>query len=552
MFNRPRCRDWSPLATQQLRLRNLIQITGHNIVANAKTSIYFTLHLTTMSSPFYTSDHLESFKNVFWPEINCQCIQKSTSKFVCVRVWQHQSHENDEQQLQQINSSGTKSTSDGDIVTATSDDSRCEKPNRKSNDKIVFVWGVYLSGLVPITKRSDIKLRDNSLVFYMHGGFFTSAEYLMTDCIPKQYINFYRAPRSTQNRNVNEKAAIPIVTHLRNCDQRNPQSSVSSSEYSKSPSRNFSLIARSSDEFVAKKSSNQLMTIAKSIQNSNYDETTCSGCDCECDLANPNVLKIRFIEKEFFKLEVRRSYDVKKLLALQEKQRIYRNRTMDSKELIEKICMKSAFCLNLKLIANKGMLYRPRANPSIGRTLNRLLATQVEQPKPEDLVKAQELRRKIETAKFRCRILTMERDRHKINLRKLQEKCTALSDENIDKESWLMASYRELSRNRELAIEQNSMFMLQQRLNDRLQERLCFRQKQLLAQLKQIYTIECEGDVNRIYKINGIYLPNANAYMESVNTTHGSLMTSSSICVALGYVGHIILMLSRILNVPLR
>lgn len=549
MFNRPRCRDWSPLATQQLRLRNLIQITGHNIIANQKSTIYFTLHLTTMSSPFFTSEHLETFKNAIWNEINCQNIQKSTSQFICIRVWQHD-QENVENDLRQ---KSTIMETDEQLNESLKQNNE-NKSTIKMVDKMLFVWGVYLSGLVPITKRSDIKLRDNALVFYMHGGFFTSTEYLLSESIPKQYNYFYHDHQRDAYRRITNPPSTTtnyFKTNTKNCDSFNSIKN-SINDISAIDRKSDLLLTTSPKLYECEMLKHTIDTNLQYCDSIKIQKQFCHhGDGCKCILVDPNALKIRYIEKEFFKLEIRRSYNVKKLLQLQEKQRVCRNRTVSSKEVIDKICMKSAFCLNLKLIANKGMLYRPRGNPSLGKTLDRLLSTQPEQPKPEDLLKAQELRRKIETAKFRCKILAMERDRHKVNLRTLQTKCNTLSDANIEKESWLMASYRELSRNRDIAVEQNVVNGRQRKLYEQIKEMISQRQKQLLYQLKDIYPIEYDGVIQRIYKINGIYLPNSNAYMDTGNNQLG-LVTANNLNVALGYVAHIVLLCSSILKIPLR
>lgn len=216
--------------------------------------------------------------------------------------------------------------------------------------------------------------------------------------------------------------------------------------------------------------------------------------------------------------------------------------------------MKSASCLNLELIANnKAMFYRPKViNPSYGRTLNRLLTTQPEQPKPEDLLRAQELRRKIETAKFRCRFLTMERDRYKVTLRKLYDKCSKLNDENIDRESWLMDDYRELSRGRDLSLEKKTLHLSRQKSYEKIKESLIQRQHYLLGQLRDIYVIK-ERDRSGIYEINGICLPNTDT-LRKYYSSHppGTNNPALSLSVAMCYVAHAVLVCSSILNVTLR
>lgn len=546
MNNRPRCRDWSPLATQQLRLRNLIQISGHNIVADANTSIYFTLHLTLMSAPFFTSERLESFRNAIWAEINCQSIQKSTSQFVVVRVWQtNKSHCNEcsPSEHKGVTRSYVLKNDSANCLT-----SKIERLN-DNKDRILFVWGVYFSGLVPITKRSDVEYRDNALVFYIHGGFFTSAEFLLPESIPLQNDYFYRTKatkfdRINTNKSSDDSLFFKIAPdyHEKKDDifvhgiDIPPKMSVSPKNYK------TGRLSPSSDVIA---SCSHKMDDTCKLNDPNPCENSSTSND-------HNILKVRFMHKDFYRWEIRKSYNVKKLLVLQEKQRIFRRELMSANEVMEKICMKSASCLNLDLIANKGMIHRPKGNPSIGRTLNRLLSPQPELPRPEDLLKAQDLRRRIETAKFRCRFLTMERDRYKVILRKLHAKGAKLSDENIEKESWLMDDYRELSRSRDMAIEQKSLYLNKSKIFENVREALVQRQHQLLKQIKDIYVIK-RCDRSDLMEINGICLPNTDALrIHYSSNLPNSSNAASNLSVAMCYVAHVVLLCSSVLNIPLR
>ena len=70
----PRWKEWVPLATHQLRLRNLIQVLAFSIKKdkeriNKNESYYYTLHSTTMSAPFYTSEKLET-DSPKWKEVD--------------------------------------------------------------------------------------------------------------------------------------------------------------------------------------------------------------------------------------------------------------------------------------------------------------------------------------------------------------------------------------------------------------------------------------------------------------------------------------------------
>lgn len=509
MFNRPRCRDWTALATQQLRLRNLIQISGHNIVCEHKTSIYYTLHLTSMSAPFFTSDKLESPKNAIWPEINCQAIVKSTAHSVCIRVWQ-QSNDVGRQQHQ----------------LSSLDKTETAPAVKQIDDKMLFLWGVYFSGLVPISKRTDVKLRENSLVFHIHGGFFTAADCLLPESVPMQL-------KSVGLLETQRQAIATCAPVTENCDQivlgRNSiMNLVVAIKDNNTASSNIDI------ENIDTKQSQNVVYFG---QNSAPSKQTLPLQD------DPNLLKVRYIEMNFFKSEIRRSYNIVELLLLQEKQRLIRNKTESAKEIMEKICMKSAFCLDLELIANKAMLYRPRGNPSMGRTLNRLLFAQTEQPKPEVLLQAQDIRRKIETARFRCRMLVHERNQAHVNIRKLEQKLGQISDANIEQESWLMANYRGLSKEKEVAIETTDSMRRQQLLLVKAKESLHQRRQQLLRELKEIYCIERDAD-KHMFRINGAILPSAESF--------GDAATPSDISVALGYAAHLTLMCSAIMDAPLR
>lgn len=481
MFNRPRCRDWTALATQQLRLRNLIQVSGHNIVCDSNSTIYFTLHLTSMSAPCFTGERLEYRKNIIWPEINCQSILKSTSHCVCIRVWQRQ------RSLLNYN------IDNDDIEIAT-----------QGVDKVLFLWGVYFSGLVAISRRTDVKLKTNALVFHIHGGFFTSPEYLLPESIPRQL----------QISGIDRKRLCALIWKCNNVKYDEisvTKSYVSTLTCSNLPGKNFEVLNDESEQ------------------------------DDKVDL-NANHLKVRFIEKHFFKSEIRNSYDLKKLLLLQEKQRQIRYRTDSAKEQMEKICMRSAFCVNLELIANNALKYRSRNNTSMGRTLNRLLFQPVELPKPEILLKAQEIKQKIETAKFRCRLLLLEKNQGLIHVRKLEHKLGDISDANNEQETWLLAKHRGLNRDKSLNLEESTFSNSRIEFYTLLLNTLEQRRQQLLRELKEIYLIKTND--KGMLTINDAALPNAESYIDMVSP--------SDVSVALGYSAHITLMCSVILDCPLR
>lgn len=530
MFDRPRCRDWTNLATQQLRLRNLIQITGHNIICDQKCSIYFTLHLTSMSAPFYTSEQVEPHKNIIWPEIiNCPILMKSASKIICIRIWETKNSNS-------TTTTETTTTTTTAIASATKD------------DKLLFLWGVYFSGLVPILNRSDIKLRDNSLIFQMHGGHFTSIGCLTLGMsVPNStksknsQITFSSSAPSISPLAISDENYTKNILESRNMNYSNSNSSSNNTlkscdvdddnvaVYNDEPVKNNIILTNSHiSRSNNKLSPNNIITQNKlngsktnSPVNNFLDLFTTSSALATASLLplagtniasslpknasqlvghdtkqnatfenNLNHLKIRYLYMEFLKSEIRPSYKLNKLLLLQEKQRDIKYRSQSSKELIDRICMKSAYCLNLDLIANKSILYTPKVNPGMGRALSRLLNQQQTPPKPETILRAQELRRQIEKAKFRCRLLSQERDRARTHLRQIESKMNTLSDSNIDAESTIMSNYHRLSRIKEQACQYKITYVGQKDVLTNLRKLVALRKQQLLRQLNEIYLIE--------------------------------------------------------------
>ncbi|CAG2053257.1 unnamed protein product [Timema podura] len=148
-----------------LRLRNLIQVIGYNVwwgetletdkkqyqdlnrsdssahtnqrlkkprTSTLKTWFYYTLHLTTMSAPFYTSEKLES-DNPKWAEIDVGDLVS-----IVVRLWCHR---------------------------------------EGVSEQALTVWGVYFSGLTylgPNLCVDPTQFHRNTVVFHMYGGYFTA------------------------------------------------------------------------------------------------------------------------------------------------------------------------------------------------------------------------------------------------------------------------------------------------------------------------------------------------------------------------------------------
>lgn len=446
MFTRPRCRKFEPLATSQLRLRNLIKVSIVNFEGDCDDKsdlLYFTLHLSAFSKPFYTSEKVECRSKIEWPEINCQQLDTCGQKFVCVRMWRKRS------------------------------DNRTKIQSSSSNDEMLFLWGVYFSGLECVVGGEHFK--SNTLLFHLSGGTFTSREQILNEIV---------------------------------CDQKTYSSSPN-------PSVTNGGSSRPSPE-----------SLPRSIKSESATESK----------------QLRYIKLDFPKNEVQPSYTLDRLLRLQEMQRRIHLKQESSTMLAERICTKSAACLDLELIIAKPVFYEPQKQPGMGRTLSRLLATQDAPPKPETILQIHELRKKGECARFRIKLLTQQRDRTRHSNKSLEMKREKLKDENTEKESVIWNSLRMLSRENPKCYEEKLAPQRDVLANVRLA--LNETKRSLLRELNEIYHIaKNEGG---LFTVNRIYLPDAESYADA------RASSPTEISIALGQVAHAVLIISRIVNIPLR
>ncbi|KAL6422229.1 hypothetical protein ACFW04_010911 [Cataglyphis niger] len=157
----PRCKSWLPLATQQLRLRSLIQIIGHNLKANVNGEVcwfYYTLHKSSMSSPLYTSEAIDNV-NPRWLSLEVPTLHAtgySTASEIILRIWRR--------------------SMQGDNKT----------------DVTLFTWAISFTGLMYIGPKLPTNLesilKENSLIFHFQGGYFTPPYCFVTNPNLKRYL----------------------------------------------------------------------------------------------------------------------------------------------------------------------------------------------------------------------------------------------------------------------------------------------------------------------------------------------------------------------------
>jgi hypothetical protein len=481
--------------TTQIRLRNLIKITGINFECDDKSyAVYFTLHFSAFSKPFYTSKSVEiRNRKADWPEINCERYRNSSQRFICIRIWQT-------------------------IVNNRSENNN----NEATADKMLFLWGVYFSGLVIVSNFENGRFKSNTLLFHLDGGIFTSCD---------QINNQVQHQINQEQLKVNHCNIIPSLIINEEAEQLDKD--CDTDRYSNSNLNNF-INGNNNHSYI---NSNKLSPSSPPKFIEEYqDEFEVS----VMDILNESMYhKVRYAHLNITRHEIQNSYTIDKLIQMQEIQREIYNIKEKSKLLGNRICMKSSACLDLNLVMTKPVFYEPQKQSGMGRTLSRLL-TQAP-PKPEILLKGHELKIKIECARFRIKLLTQERDRSRQFNQQLMAKREKLKDDNIEMETLIWNSLRTLNRENLRMYEEK--LALQREIFTNVRLALLETRRFLLKELNEIYTVMKKSDGQ--YTINGIHLPDAEAYGESKTS-------SIDISIALGYVAHTVLIIAEILNVPLR
>ncbi|OAD54507.1 UV radiation resistance-associated protein [Eufriesea mexicana] len=385
----PRYKTWLPLATQQLRLRNLIQIIGCNLKTNVNNEIcsfYYTLHKTSMSSPLYTSEAIDNV-NPRWSSLEVPTIYAtnySAASEIIIRLRKKMVVDN--------------------ITT----------------DMIVFTWGISFTGLAYIGPKLpnnlETILKENSLIFQFHGGFFA-----------------------------------PVY----------------------------------------------------------------------CFIEVPELK--RYLHIKVNVSEIRDSYTVSKLSSLRNKMQALKQQT----ESVQALQMR---------IASGDNFHVPKYPQS---SLNRLFQPRkINREKKAEILK---IRKELEIAKFRTKLLEQERARKMGEIRMLNQMHSNIMEENQDYGCDIMEKYRQLNKDIEKLREWRQNQIDTREIYVQLSSQLAYRRRQLISELSLIYPISQDG--NGKFRIHDVHLPDSEDL---------ELSNDTEVAVALGFVAHTTQMIANFLNIPTR
>uniref|UniRef100_A0A6P4EHS6 UV radiation resistance-associated gene protein isoform X1 n=1 Tax=Drosophila rhopaloa TaxID=1041015 RepID=A0A6P4EHS6_DRORH len=494
---RPRCRKWLPLATQQLRLRNLARIQGFNIESGPQERsleqvepedvlLYYTLHTDRDSEPFYTSEKLpQRHQQQKWAEIctDDEAWRKTNAQCVCVKVWKHFAAERRDGQPAETDYKNKKICGRSQLTP-----SRLPRP-----PELLLTWGVYFSGLVPLSPLTLAQCGQNCLVFQLNGEQFASPSMISEQGLQSQLILHY------QNYAADEEWEEPRDEGI-----------------------NSPAVSRSSSPVLR-------MSTMRHAQ-----------------------LKCR-------QQEIRRSNNLDKLLMLQHLQRLQQQKQRQMAEICREIARLSVHCVTrneLRLKPRTTSLsgdHPAHHHHSMGRALSVLLAEQ-QQIAPLTLYNAQQLTKRIEALRSQQRLLQAERETFRQrNVRARQR----LGEMREQREALQEQLHRQRHRLEQERLELRTL--APQRLAQRDQKRQIVRQVErrmstLVLELQEIYNIKNVGEQQ--LSICGIAFPHMEQYTsDSRQATNAQLLENVSplaVSAALGYVAHLVQMLAIIMDRPLR
>jgi len=199
---------------------------------------------------------------------------------------------------------------------------------------------------------------------------------------------------------------------------------------------------------------------------------------------------------------------------------------------------KSSYCLNT--------LYRMEMMARVLKQTSQLttktcieLEQKLEQEKALSQIKTQ-----VECMKVRIKLLRNEEQKQIERIQRMAEDKKELDNEICEKGIYMLNKLEDLKREKNILNHERRKKLAESK--ERLlktRAEINIRRKEILTELYQIYPIVPFPDKKGGHSICGIYLPNAERILEQ-----NEVMVS----VSLGFVAHMVLMISRFLDVPLR
>lgn len=240
----------------------------------------------------------------------------------------------------------------------------------------------------------------------------------------------------------------------------------------------------------------------------------------------PRIAMVRNLSIMLPILDIRPSYSISLLLRLRNIQQAIRKMTLQSGILREKILVGG--------MSSEEVSISRESNPTIRRLLSK------GRPKPQEKQETMTVLCQVEVLRFRVAILRQEKVRKLAELESLVKQQDLAASDNADHSCDLMERYQNLHKDTERLRDKRRIFADTRETFLQKSSQLSFRRKKLMSQLSYIYPVVLTDGK---YTICGVHLPNSEELSNADDV---------SVSVALGFVAHLVQMVSIFLQVPLR
>lgn len=383
--------------------------------------------------------------------------------------------------------------------------------SQRPTDKLILNWAVYFSGLIPFSQHNEAKCSRNSLVFQMNDDYFISPEHFSTENLREQLaLNYERYSASVP------KCSIPTPDEL---------------------NINSPHVSRSSSPITL--------------------------VDWQKDLLK--MCRTRYAQLNCVRSDIRNSYDLTKLLRLQQLQRQRLQTLRESVEMTADIKR-----LSLRCITKEQLLRKPRTTSisssytassssssynyhSMGRKLSKLLAEHQE-ISPHQLLQARHLQQQLESLKSKQRLLQNAQETYSKRITHLRQQLSAASAARQCMAQQLATNNEQLqdSKNK-TSLEQVYLAELHRKKRSvahRVEQRIA----SLCVELKEIYPIS--RNQKGFFTVCAVAFPPTEGYIQNSSNAQSVYISENispmALSASLGYVGHLIQMISVVINRPLR
>lgn len=361
-----------------------------------------------------------------------------------------------------------------------------------SQHKLLFSWGIYFSGLTPLIEQNCLKLKENSLFFYINGGCFTSAKHVMSDIAITD----------------NFKLLNEVFQHQHYIESR---------------------LNSSTTNCIKEENGNFCRNGVTALYIAMYfkrDEIR-NGYNLH------QLLKLQEIQRTCL-------------------QKLRESKSLSNE--IQRRCMQciTKNQLSIPLTSFTNTFSRNSRRTTMGRTLSELFSEQ-RQISPQTIYSAQKFKKQLETLRLKQRLLQSEHRTFSLRLARETNRLSSLIEIRHQQQLSIRSRNLQLQDEKKVLVEQYQEIYLLTQKKVHIIRNMERRMSVLCVGLCEIYPVDTK--TNGFNTINNVPFPSMNALIsdtKSHNTSSLDNILPITLSVSLGYIAHLVQMIAFIFNRPLR